>query len=239
MRRLLGPLAFLIVGVAIPGTAWAHPDFVLLDAEGNEVLESTGYEVAPISTMRTCGECHDTAYIAAHSYHVAVGFDEMFDPGSEATSRPWNSSPGMFGRWDLLRYRRLTIPGERTFDLGVSDWIRLFGVRHVGGGPAFLSRTGKPLAELRPSDTVDPETHRFDPKTGRPVIWDWQASGAVEVNCFLATSEIPPTTVVSRRWSGGSSAGPPRRRSSARDSSGSATTGPTHTFAIVSPTTVS
>jgi cytochrome c553 len=37
-----------------------HPNFPLLDEEGNSVLESG----APVSTMQTCGACHDTEFIA-------------------------------------------------------------------------------------------------------------------------------------------------------------------------------
>ena len=50
-----------------------HPTYVLLDADGNHVLE-TGQ---PVSTMTTCGTCHDTAFIAEHSLHadVGAGFD--------------------------------------------------------------------------------------------------------------------------------------------------------------------
>ena len=37
-----------------------HPNFALLDANGNNVLDSG----EAISTMNTCGSCHDTAFIA-------------------------------------------------------------------------------------------------------------------------------------------------------------------------------
>ncbi len=173
-------LAFAFASPASAGSP-LHPPVVLLDEEGAEVLE-TG---KPVSPMVTCGECHDTDYIAEHSYHVAVGFDERFEPGSVAGVPPWNTSPGTFGRWDARRYRRLTVPGEAAFDLGVADWIRLFGDRHAGGGPAFLARDGGPLADRRAGEAIDPETHALDPETGEPVPWDWQASGAVEMNCFL------------------------------------------------------
>jgi len=154
---------------------------VLLDEDGEPVLE-TGKAVSP---ARSCGECHDTEYIATHSYHVAVGFDERFEPGRVPGVFPWSTSPGAFGRWDGYRYRRLTVPGEDAFDLGVADWIRLYGDRHAGGGPARLARDGGRLALRRAGETVDPETHVLDPATGRPVPWDWASSGDVEMNCFL------------------------------------------------------
>ena len=187
MRRLV--LLAVLLAVATPALAGSplHPPVWLLDEDGNEVLESG----KPVSAAKTCGECHDADYIAGHSYHVAVGFDEMFRPGSVAGVPPWNFSPGTFGRWDARRYRRLTIPGELQFDLGVADWIRLYGDRHAGGGPAYLARDGSPLADRSAGDAVHPETHALDAASGRPVPWDWQASGAVEMNCFLCHLSQP------------------------------------------------
>lgn len=49
-----------------------HPRFPLLDATGKNVLETHG----PISTMQTCGDCHDTIYITSHSYHTKVGLED-------------------------------------------------------------------------------------------------------------------------------------------------------------------
>jgi hypothetical protein len=178
MRHLA--CALLLGGLAL-ADAPLHPKILLLDDRGREVIE-TG---APVSPKRTCGECHDTKYIESHSYHAAVGFDEY------GGAHPWDISPGMFGRWDALRYRRLTQPGERSFDLGVADWIRIFGDRHVGGGPAFWSRTKKPLLELEPRDDRDPETHARDPETNEIRPWNWQRSGLVEMNCFLCHLRDP------------------------------------------------
>ena len=44
-----------------------HPTFPLLDENGENVLESGG----AVSTMKTCGECHDTEFIVEHSYHAS------------------------------------------------------------------------------------------------------------------------------------------------------------------------
>ncbi len=57
-----------------------HPAFALLDAEGVNVLESG----APVSTMQTCGSCHDTAFIADHSFHADLGLRSMTAPGQTA-----------------------------------------------------------------------------------------------------------------------------------------------------------
>lgn len=86
-----------------PGRA-LHPDFPLLDAEGRSVLESD----APVSPVRTCGTCHDAAYIEAHSMHSALTAGALeaavHAPPASATDR--------------------------------SAWLREVGPLHVGGGEA-------------------------------------------------------------------------------------------------------
>lgn len=42
-----------------------HPNFPLLDAAGNNVLESG----LPVSAEATCGDCHNTEFISAHTDH--------------------------------------------------------------------------------------------------------------------------------------------------------------------------
>lgn len=63
-------LAALLVGT-VSGSALAnemHPSIVLLDANGVPVLTSG----APVSTMETCGACHDTDFIVAHDLHAGA-----------------------------------------------------------------------------------------------------------------------------------------------------------------------
>lgn len=163
-----------------------HPTFSLLDESGEKVLDSGG----PVSTMKTCGQCHDTAFIAAHSFHADLGLSDFTRPGQTGSGRPWDASPGAFGKWNPLMYRYLSLAGDERLDLGTADWIRLFGGRHTGGGPAAISREGKPLDELAPQPG-DPETSAHDPLTGETITWDWQASGTVEMNCFLCHLENP------------------------------------------------
>lgn len=98
-------------------TALRHPAVVLLDDSGAPVSKS-GDAVSP---MRTCGLCHDTEYIATHNYHAAAGAGE---PGGAHT---WDSGRGLWGQWNPITYRQ---PDN------AADWIRTFGSRHVGGGPA-------------------------------------------------------------------------------------------------------
>ncbi|MEJ5223679.1 MAG: hypothetical protein WHV44_04425, partial [Anaerolineales bacterium] len=93
-----------------------HPTFALLDADGENVLTSG----KPISTMRTCGECHDTDFIVSHSFHADLG---LSDYGQAATDAPWDASNGSFGKWDPLTYRYLTQKGDERLDLSTAEWL--------------------------------------------------------------------------------------------------------------------
>jgi thiosulfate reductase cytochrome b subunit len=163
-----------------------HPLFPLLDEEGQNVLDSGG----AVSTMQTCGACHDTQFIEMHSYHSSQGIEELTDPGNLPGSRPWDISPGLFGRWSPLAYRYLTPSGDEILDLGTAGWIMTYGPRHVGGGPAVYAQDGTPLIEL-PVVPGDPQTHVLDPETGGSVAWNWEESGVVEMNCFLCHTPEP------------------------------------------------
>ena len=59
-----------------------HPQFALLDEAGAPVLISGN----PVSTLKTCGACHDTAFIQSHSYHATLGLDE-FNPSGHTAGR--------------------------------------------------------------------------------------------------------------------------------------------------------
>src|SRR3974390_2633874 len=99
------------------------PNFALLDAKGVNVLASA----QAVSTMKTCGQCHDTDFIASHAFHVDLGL-RSFTPSRKI----WNSSPGLFGQWDPLRYRFLTKSGDERLDLSTAEWLMLHGERGVG-----------------------------------------------------------------------------------------------------------
>lgn len=161
-------------------TRTLHPDFALVDANGVNVLKSG----SAVSTMKSCGQCHDTGFIAAHAFHVDLGL------GSFASSRQtWNASPGLFGQWDPLRYRFLTQSGDERLDLSTAGWLMLNGERVVGGGPATTSRAGQPLTALKPS-ADDPETSLLN-ATAERAAWNWSVSGTMEVNCFLCHLQRP------------------------------------------------
>lgn len=159
-----------------------HPTFPLLDAEGQNVLESG----QPVSTMKTCGSCHDTAFITEHSFHADVGLSDY----TESVVQPWDNSPGLFGRWDPLTYRYLSPGGDERVDLTTAEWIQTLGLYHAGGGPAVSGRDGTPLSEL-PDNNASVETSIVDPQTGELVPWNWDESGVVEMNCFLCHMEDP------------------------------------------------
>lgn len=163
-----------------------HPTFPLLDQDGNNVLESG----KAVSTIKTCGTCHDTSFIEKHNYHANIGLEDFSNPGEILNSRPWDTSPGFFGKWNPILYRYLSPKGDALIDLGTAAWIQLFGARHVGGGPAVYSREGIPLTELKNTPN-DPETNILDPEAGEIVPWNWQDSGIVEINCFLCHTPNP------------------------------------------------
>ena len=116
-----GVLSLLLtVGLAVQGalargqtrpadlTSPIHPTFALLDVDGVNVLDSG----APVSTMVTCGQCHDTDYIASNSFHTDLGFSDQVAPGQVPGGQAWDTSAGLYGKWDPLTYRYLTMPEE-------------------------------------------------------------------------------------------------------------------------------
>src|SRR3989337_2809269 len=81
-----------------------HPTFALLDENGENVLTSG----KSLSTMKTCGQCHDTEYIQSHAFHSDLGLsDYKRSSPVDSENGGFNSSPGTFGKWDPLTYRYL------------------------------------------------------------------------------------------------------------------------------------
>jgi thiosulfate reductase cytochrome b subunit len=154
-----------------------HPVFPLLDEDDKNVLKSNN----PVSTLRTCGGCHDTEYISSHSFHTQVGFDQIKEAGKTESGRPWDFSPGTFGRWNSLVYRYLPADYDEYLDLSRAEWLKLFGARHVGGGPAVYSVNGERLDD----QAMEKESQLFNSQTGQIESWNWKQSGVVEMNCFL------------------------------------------------------
>lgn len=171
-----------------------HPTFPLLDEHGENVLDSG----LPVSTMNTCGACHDAPFIASHSFHSDAGLNDFTAPGTVQGGQAWDTSPGIFGNWNPITYRYLSPAGDPVLDLTTADWVKLLGARHAGGGPAVYDRSGGLLTELTP-DAANVEASTLDPApapararvNGQPVPWDWAASGVVEMNCFLCHTPDP------------------------------------------------
>ena len=85
-------LAFLGPKAVAQESPPLHPTFPLLDADGDHVLDSG----QPLSTMTTCGQCHDTEFISTHSFHTDVGLNGITDPGNQEGGQPWDISPGLY-----------------------------------------------------------------------------------------------------------------------------------------------
>ena len=158
-----------------------HPTFALLDANGDNVLEGNN----PVSTMQTCGQCHDTEFIQSHAFHSDLGLNNYLENGG------FNTSTGAFGKWDPLTYRYLSQQGDERLDLSTAEWLMRYGNRVVGNGPANTSRYGKALTALKTS-LDDPETTVL--KNGEVSAWSWDESGTMEMNCFLCHLESPNVT---------------------------------------------
>ncbi len=195
---LAGLLAAAGAALAQEPTGNLHPTFSVLNADGNNVLTSG----QPISTMKTCGGCHDTAYIAGHSFHADVGQSAATEAGGVPGGHPWDTSPGFFGKWNPITYRYLSPAGDDRLDLSTADWLRQFGFRHVGGGPAQTTADGAPLTAL-PPDAANPAASTLNPQTGQPEPWNWAESGTVEMNCFLCHIPNPNGQARGEALSGG------------------------------------
>ncbi len=164
----------------MPAASPIHPTFPLLDAAGVSVVDSG----SPISTMTTCGSCHDTTFIAQHSFHADAGLSSITTAGDVPGGRSWDTSPGLFGKWNPLTYRYLSPQGDEPVDLTTAEWVQQFGNRHAGGGPAVVDRSGRSLLGT-PGDPDSVEASYIDPETGEALPWDWAESGVAEMNCFL------------------------------------------------------
>lgn len=117
---LLAVLFFNIGTVMGQDETPLHPTFAFFDSDGNNVLDSGN----PISTMTTCGTCHDTEFIASHSVHADAGLSLI---GGE-TARDWQLSNGWYGGWNPIEYRYLA-----EDDLDTPEWLQTYGLRYTGG----------------------------------------------------------------------------------------------------------
>ena len=86
-------LTVFVVWTTVAAAKPLHPDIALLDAQGENVLHSG----QSVSTMQTCGQCHDTDYIAKHAFHVDLGLNSF-----GMSQEKWDGGLGYFGHWDPL-----------------------------------------------------------------------------------------------------------------------------------------
>ncbi len=66
-------------------TSPLHPTFALLDKNGENVLKSGN----AVSTMQTCGQCHDTEFIQSHAFHSDLGLSD-YNAGWRAQLQHWH-----------------------------------------------------------------------------------------------------------------------------------------------------
>jgi hypothetical protein len=164
-----------------------HPAVVLKDEGGRNVLE-TG---KPISTRQTCGgDCHDYDFIT-NSFHFQQGKSEL-DRALLASHgiAPFNSSPGMFGKFSIIPNRQLTHAGitdPTDADMSQPEWLTKCGGCHTGGGISEYDLRGHRFLtpKARPEGPLDPSYTIRDRQPGQVVPWDWKKSGIAEADCFL------------------------------------------------------
>lgn len=99
-----------------------HPDVLLRDVSGTSVLESGD----PVSTSRSCGECHDAEWIEAHGLHASLGLD----------------APDAAPHFDPLVYAWLA-PSDTADPRQIQRWLGEIDGRHAGG--AFARAVGAEL----------------------------------------------------------------------------------------------
>jgi len=193
-----------------PTGSTMHPTYALLDKDATNVLSSGN----PVSTMNTCGQCHDSAFIVEHNYHASVGLDALTEPGTAASGRAWDISNGWFGRWNPITYRYLTPEGDELLDLSTAEWIMTLGQRHAGGGPAHAK------AHHSPASIPTPPTPRQ--VCSQPMAPRWPGTGTTPVSrnstASSATSPPPTTTPGSPNSKPDVSSGPTQRPSRVRAS---------------------
>ena len=65
-----------------------------------------------------------------------VGHLFQTEAGETGSGRAWDTSSGLYGKWDPITYRFLSPEGDALIDLDTEEWIQTYGLRHAGGGPA-------------------------------------------------------------------------------------------------------
>jgi len=77
----------------------SHPEVILMDYDGNEILLESNI---PYSPKNTCGECHDYDAVtnAYHFQHGRADAEGNIIVRDDMDSKnPWLISWGMYGKW--------------------------------------------------------------------------------------------------------------------------------------------
>jgi hypothetical protein len=118
-----------------------HPPVVLRDSSGAKVIDSGG----ALSTLQTCGACHDAQWIGEHGYHFALGVHEQTELGKSGSGRAWDFGPGLFGRWEPWAPDALPRPATSGHRQEVDQWLQRMAPLLLGGGPAALGDRARAL----------------------------------------------------------------------------------------------
>ena len=163
-----------------------HPPIKLLDENGRPVIR-TG---KPVSTRKTCGQCHDYDFIT-HSFHFQQGYDHWDNDWGTKHHEPGSYSDGMFGRqYDYPYYHMTPTDWKRRgvdFEYGTPNWALQCAICHTGSGPLEYDRQGRRLDQIPESEIQegDPDFYWWHRKADKILRWDWKQSGVREANCFL------------------------------------------------------
>ena len=121
----LAPLVAALPADAQPAANPMHPAFPLLDEAGQPTMPGG----APPSPQRTCGACHDTAWIQAHDVHNREGRTaSCVDCHLEGSRLP--SDPADFEADGRIRREALRISAPRD-----ANCAHCHGVVHSGPAP--------------------------------------------------------------------------------------------------------
>lgn len=178
---------------------FSHPKIVIRDLEGLP-LSKEGQK--PYSPKQTCGPCHPYERIT-QGYHFQQGRTDgtgrVLISDSYDIDRPWNLSPGMFGKyratsWDGSLLARKVNRSPSDIDKSAFSFVRYCGVCHPGGGFGEYDRRGNPYHREKA------KAHGARPEGGDPELdgdytpftmgvadkgTSWERGGVSEADCLM------------------------------------------------------
>ncbi|MEJ2609293.1 MAG: cytochrome C [Candidatus Thiodiazotropha sp.] len=172
----------------------AHPPIPLLTEDGEHVLGS-GKPYSPRASCAGSG-CHDYDKIT-HAYHMEQGRDEARDDYGKDHGQPQLISPGYFGGYNCMGGNNPDITAKKDnasiddfADLGTPDQVKRCQGCHSGGGWMEKDRNGHRYDQVNPETIPNLDGDYYSRSTndaGEATVelWDWQASGVAENDCFI------------------------------------------------------